>query len=168
MKIQSHLSRLRDLTGLQRARPGSLKRVPRDPRPRAPGCSGKDTRDGRELGDHVERGAPRHLPGGHVGQDEPQLLEQVRELEAEEREVRERGRRRAPSRGAHLPCVPRARRPPRAPRTRRRGGPGASRGPWPRPGHVSRLADAVPPFAVPRETPPSRSPLLRAGPCGGQ
>lgn len=49
----------------------------------------KDTRDGEELGKHVEGGTPGHLPRGHVGQDELQFVKQVPKLQ-EERERLER------------------------------------------------------------------------------
>ena len=45
-------------------------------------ASRKDTRDGEELGKHVEGRAPGHLPRGHVGQDKLQLLKQIPKLKA--------------------------------------------------------------------------------------
>lgn len=44
--------------------------------------SRKDTRDGEELGEHVEGRAPGHLPRGHIGQDKLQLVKQVPKLKA--------------------------------------------------------------------------------------
>ena len=49
--------------------------------------SRKDTRDCKELSEHVKGGAPSHLPRSHIGHDELQLVKQVPELKAKDRDA---------------------------------------------------------------------------------
>ena len=49
--------------------------------------SRKDTRDCKELSEHVKGGAARHLPRSHIGHDELQLVKQVPELKAKDRDA---------------------------------------------------------------------------------
>ena len=58
-----------------------------EPEPGGENRSRKDTRDCKELSEHVKGGTPSHLPRSHIGQDELQLVKQVPELKAKDREA---------------------------------------------------------------------------------